>query len=1261
MYLKRLEVLGFKSFALRTFLDFSPGITAVVGPNGSGKSNVADSMRWVLGEQSMRQLRGKKSDDIIFVGGHGKAPLGMAEVSLTLDNSSGWVPSDYSEITITRRSYRSGENEYLINRQKVRLKDIILLLAQARIGADSYTVVGQGLIDQALSLRAEERRALFEDAAGIRPFQVQKTDAENRLKQTEINLERLRDIISEIEPRLQPLSEQARRAAEHTQLNTELQEVLLSWYALQWRRFQAQRDQTVRKEQVQALQVDQQEKAVQQMNERANLLRGQRQQLQERIEAARQQYSKASGEAQQIERDLAVSEERLTGLVRQRQSQQQVERQLRESLISTQQRAIDLEEQCDQADESVDQISVRLAEQEQQIGRLQKEYEMDERRLRATQNDLIQVQARLGASQTDWGRQQKHLGERNRALASRREAISQSKQVLQTLEARLVEQSQQLETVKREEHQLLQKKQNLQARISGSQQEIENRKAELQEEERQRRRVADRLQMLKSWRQNLSGYNDGVRGLLRAPEGKIAGIVGPVPQLGIVEPGWERALEAALGTRLQAVVVERFEDAQSGLEYLESMGAGKAIIIWLQGVEEGTLQNEEERLQRLGAIHPIIQEPLYFASHYMQCEERLRPLFQRLLRGIVIVESLEGAGRILERSARHDRLLIERAVTIAGQVMHREGWFSGGNSKEVLQQGFLVYERELQELPKQLEKYITGIENLNQQIGESGRIQEERKRDLSRIEKDLQRLGAQLNELHRSVNNIQREQERAQTEFRLASSVEQQLINEIQGLEQEVEVVQERVANHEKKQRELEGLVESLQLDVEERGATYRRQQEELGKSRTAVALKRQEARTLRQQLQGLQSQVGELRSGVDRQKARMQEFEQQRSGLELVISQRKRELEQIRAQVKVYGENVQQAEGQVGDVEQRIIEVDQRTQQLHKRMAELEVNYRKCLLESQKARDALETLLSQLQEEMGIVDPQELVVYIPLKEERDNKGDQVDLGFLTEAAQELTEAEEQDLKKLRRRVEGLRSRLKLLGGYDPDAPQQYEEARTRYAFMSSQVADMEQATSQLQLIIAQLDASMAQQFEQTFQAVNARFREHFITLFNGGSARLELIAARASEEEQDRKVADHKEKTELMSSMPSGVEVIVQPPGKKVQDLSLLSGGERALISAALLFALLEINPPPFCLLDEVDAALDESNVTRFCEILKKLSQRTQFIVITHNRVTMTAAQAVYGVSMGGDSISRLLSIRFEDTMPRATQLSLPTSGKLE
>src|SRR5205807_8455743 len=620
-------MLGFKSVAIKTSVEFSTGITAVVGPNGAGKSNVADAMRWVLGEQSMRQLRGKRSDDIIFAGGHGKAALGLAEVSLTLDNSTGWVPSEYSEITVTRRSYRSGENEYLINKQKVRLKDVVLLLAQARIGHDSYTVVGQGLIDAALSLRAEERRGLFEDAAGIRPFQVQRADADNRLRQTEQNLERLRDIVGEIEPRLGPLEEQARRAAEFHQLNSELQEALLTWYALQWRRLQMTRERAEAAEQEQAQQVRQLEQSIASADEQGGTLRARRQSVRARIVEARNACSTSNELAQKIERDLAVSEERITGLQRQRGEQQQEERRLRERLIALQQQIIDQEEQCDLVDEAVDTGAAALAAQEAQVARAQKDYEMEERRLRAAQNDLVQVQARLGASQTDLGRQQKHLGERNRTLAARRDTIGQSQQALRSLETRLVEERFRLETARNEEQQVVQRKQVLGRAIAEAQQEIERLKATLAEAERQRRTISDRLNMLKNWRQSLSGYSDGVRALLRAPAGKLAGIIGPVPQLGVAPAGMEMALEAALGPYVQAVVVQTLDDAQRCLDYLQNTLAGKAMVVWLERGEEraevdeiGSIQwqSEEVILQRFLAVTPALQDRVSgFAWRYI--------------------------------------------------------------------------------------------------------------------------------------------------------------------------------------------------------------------------------------------------------------------------------------------------------------------------------------------------------------------------------------------------------------------------------------------------------------------------------------------------------------------------------------------------------------------------------------------------------------------------------------------------------------------
>ncbi len=719
MYLKRLEMLGFKSFATRTLLEFSPGITAVIGPNGAGKSNVADAIRWVLGEQSMRQLRGKKSEDIIFVGGHGKAALGMAEVSLTIDNSTGWVPSEYSEIMVTRRSYRSGESEYLINKQRVRLKDVLLLLAQARIGHDSYTVVGQGLIDAALSLRAEERRSLFEDAAGIRPFQVQRTEAENRLRQTEQNLERLRDIVAEIEPRLRPLQEQAQRAVENAQLQHELQDVLMTWYVLQWRRLWAIQERAVAAEQEQAQKVRTLEQRLQSADGQANVLRKQRQHIHARVIEVRQSTSVAREASQKLERELAVDEERVTGLSRSKNEQQQEERRLHERLITVGQQIIDQEEQCALADEALDEDAALLATFESQVTRAQKDFEMDERRLRGAQNDLIQVQARLGASQSDLGRQQKHMGDRNRTLAQRRETMSQSHETYRTLETRLADERSQLNTVRGEEQQVMQRKSSLARSIADAQQELERLKSAHSEAERQRRLVSDRLNMLKSWRQNLSGYSDGVRTLLRNPvqSGKVTGLIGPVPQLGVALAGMENALEAALGPYLQAIVVQSPTDAYRSLAYLQEKKSGKAMLVWLENnhvkddVDEVQYQIEEETLRHYLVEVPSLRDRIIgFAWRHVQCESVYLPFFRRILRGIVIAKDAGAAQQLLDWAisrnvATAGELPFEMVVTLSGEVFHIAGWLTGGSGKEGAQHGLLAYERELRELPQQLDEH----------------------------------------------------------------------------------------------------------------------------------------------------------------------------------------------------------------------------------------------------------------------------------------------------------------------------------------------------------------------------------------------------------------------------------------------------------------------------------------------------------------------------------------------------------------------------
>jgi chromosome segregation protein len=1214
VYLKRLELHGFKSFAARTELEYAPGITAVVGPNGSGKSNVADAVRWVLGEQSMRHLRGKKSEDIIFAGSQGKAAMGMAEVSLYLDNSAGWLPSEYTEVKITRRSYRSGENEYLINNNKVRLKDLLLLLSQARIGHDSYTVVGQGLIDAALSLRAEERRALFEDAAGIRHFQAQRDDAESKLELTEQNLGRLHDILAEIEPRLAPLAEQARRAREYAAVQADYQSRLSAWYTQQWQRLQDQRQ---RAEEVEAERSAELARVQAELGAREESLREVRSER-ERAAAQMNSLRRARGELmnrlQTLERDVAVAEERLGSLTSQSGELALEQEQQRQQVAAAEQRITTLQQQIDDLADQLAQGDDAIQQMERSVTSLRQRQEQEDARLRAAQRDVIQIQTRLGASQSELGRLQKQLGEKNRTLATRRETQAQSQQKLDAAQTKLEGQQRLLSDTQREEEQVVARRQQLTQAVSDGQNEQEQLRETLGDARRERRSVSDRLALLREWRSSLSGYGDGVRTLLQAPAGKIPSILGTVAQLASAPEGMEAALEAALGPLLQAIVVRSADDALACLEYLRSVRGGRALLVWVSeagstaGGEESTESSTKEPTGPLGGR----------AAALVSSPPEYRGLFRRLLGDAVIVESLATAGQYLEVASdgqpghsgirrvhgSPDAMVPQRIVTVAGEVLHVQGWLSGGQEAGE-SQGLLARERELRELPAQLEQHDATIGRLEAVLEQARQAQEARKQELAALEREAQQIATRIGALTREVQGLRQIAERALSELQVGRSVEEQLAGEVAGLEQELAAAQVRVVEQESALRDANERAEEVQEEVEQHIRQFREKQDELNRQRTALAVKRQEEKALAQNLEQQRAQMRESGAQMKRRAERLAEMEQQAQTLKAQVERQQLELEQVRTQAREAGVHLREAEEQAAEFDRQLLELERGQSSLRQDQARLEVEYRRCLLEAQRSRDALEALLQQMQEELDISDP-------ALLAERAH-------------AENGAVAAESDPAALRRQIESLRARLKELSNHDPNAPQEYEEARERYEFLTSQVQDMESAAANLRHLIGELDATMKRQFEETFHAVNERFARHFTTLFRGGAAHLELTAP----------------KDEERNGPAGGIEVMVQPPGKKVQDLSLLSGGERALVSAALLFALLETNPPPFCLLDEVDAALDESNVVRFCDILKALSEHTQFIVITHNRVTMTAAGAIYGVSMGADSVSRILSMR--------------------
>ncbi len=1228
MYLKRLELHGFKSFAPRTVLEFSPGITAIVGPNGSGKSNIADGIRWVLGEQSMRQLRGKKSDDVIFAGGQGRATMQMAEVGLVLDNSAAWLPSEFAEVTVARRSFRSGDSEYLINGQRSRLKDVLLLLAQARIGHDSYTVIGQGLVDQALSVRAEERRALFEDAAGIRQFQAQRNDAEQKLTLTQTNLARLRDIIGEIEPRLVPLAEQARRAREFAGARDELTRTLRIWYRRQWQELHAARARAEATERDHEARMQKLQDALAVEDALAQELRQQRDAVLAEIVALRRERGEATNRLQTTERELAVGTERLASLDRQERDLDEEQEQQSETIAAAHAHAEALDAQITALEEQSGVAVMALETLERALHAARQEQERQEARQRAAQRDVIQVQARLGAAQTELGRLQRQLGERNRALAARRDAAAQAQRKLDAADQQLGERREAFDLARASVEALVAQREAAGREIAELQSECDRLRGAVADEEREQRALLDRLALLEEWRRNLEGFGDGVRALMHAPLEQRPPLIGMAAQLITTPQGMELAIEAAMGSFLQAIVVNSADDARRAAEWLRSEAAGRAVILWLE-------VDDILPAHRVEMPAPDGDALLGYARDILACRPELQALFGRMLADTYVVRDFAVAERFWA-----GKPLPVPVVTLEGELIHPQGWLRGGRLTQpaadtgARESSVLARERELRQLPAEVDRLGEKISELRAQHERAQTVQAERRTHLQAIQKDVQRAEAQAQELARAVAALQREQERAQGEVNLSQAVAEQLAAEVRGLEQEVMATTARVAEQEEAQREAAERVDEVQAELDEMLAESRGQQEELARARTALALKKQEVKAQGQRADQLRAQARELELQMARRGDRLQALQSQRAQLTESITQQEASLSTLRERTRELTDQVRTRDVRQAELERQTQELERGQNAERQELARLEVEYRRCMVESQRARDAIDVLAQQIREELagdGETDPLDEIVVPPTDaDERET----------TARAAELSPEE---AARMRRQIDQLRSRLKHLGGYDPDAPQAYEELKTRHDFLSGQIRDMEQASANLRSVILELDVTMRRQFEETFRVVNERFQQHFVTLFSGGAARLELTAPR-------RQHAEDEEDEEAEARLPAkgvgvgGVEVYVQIPGKKVQDLSLLSGGERAMVSAALLFALLETNPPPFCLLDEVDAALDEANVVRFCEILKVLAEHTQFIVITHNRVTMTHANAIYGISMGGDSVSRVLSMRLAE-----------------
>lgn len=1189
MRLKKLEIYGFKSFADRTEITFEHGITGIVGPNGCGKSNISDAVRWVLGEQSAKTLRGAKMEDVIFGGTEKRRRLSYCEVALVFDNEDRALPLDFGEVAVSRRVYRSGESEYAINRAPCRLRDVVDLFRDTGIGKEGYSLIGQGRIDELLSAKSEDRRQIFEEAAGIVKYKVRKAEAQKRMENTRDNLSRVEDIIAELEGRVEPLRQQSETAREYLQLREELKGLELNAFLLRTERYtqrigdinqileglrQAQEEASGRQLRYIA-ERDGAQEALASLEDQAAAAREAVQRLIREVEARegaagvlRERIAAAQRDQERLTGQLAAAREGGGGIQRQLDS-------LAEQIQSGLARQLDLRQAQEKAEAELTRNQDILARKEEEAEELKAQVIDAMNRL----SDVRSQQARLGALREQLAARLEGLTQDQRddsgqlaafeeqaSLAQRRlEEERAEKARLDQLAAQAVERVKALGERGEELRQRV-------GRLTASQQE-----------------VSSRLKVLREMQRDYEGYQFSVKNvLMQARRQQNSGVHGVVATLIKVPRKLERAIDVALGPALQNVVVDREEDAKGMIEYLKANRLGRATFLPLSSVKGRTLDAQERRLLSMPGC-------LGLASELIEYQPQYQGVAQNLLGRTVVAQDLN-AGIEIMRAGRH----AFRLVTLEGDVMNPGGSMTGGSLQSRMT-SLLSREREVGEHQEKLAQIEAELEaaqgEMAQLEGERVSLKQERAELFDRLhQQDIActraeaHLAAAQGELNAHASQAQRVQEAVAQLNAQLGQVEQSL-QDTQG--------QEEGEDEQRAQRQARIL--DLSREISLLRGQVAQMQKETGDGRVALTACGRDLEALtanRERLSRQKSDTAQLlldsEQALAQRQEQLEQFGSQLAEDEKNLARFKDELNRARGAF-------QAVEDKRIAAQQSLREAGQQLDLVRDQMEEL----------ADKAHQG-EIQLSRLEGEF--------------KQMTDRVWEDYELSY--EGALPFRDPDFR-LTDSEKRIAQIRSRIKAMGSVNVAAVDEYRETMARYNQLGAQRDDLLKAQLDLQNIVDDLTRQMEKQFTAQFHMLNGYFQKTFVKLFGGGQAELRL--------------ADPKD------ALNCGIDIVAQPPGKKLQMLSLLSGGERALTAIAILFAMLTLKPTPFCFLDEIEAALDDANIDNFAQYLHDFSQETQFVVVTHRKGTMERCDGLYGVAMEEKGVSRLVSVRLSEAQASA------------
>ncbi len=1193
-YLKSLELQGYKTFANRTRFEFAERVTAVVGPNGSGKSNVVDSLRWVLGEQSYGLLRGKRTDDMIFSGSEQRPRSGMASATVVFDNENHWLPLDFNEVSITRNAYRDGQNEYLINGQKVRLRDVTELLSQAGLAERTYTIVGQGLVDIALSLRAEERRRLFEEAAGIGLHRGRREEALRRLDATKRNLERLQDILAELEPRLKSLVNQMERVQKYEQVQKDLRGVLREWYGYHWHRMQAEfvRAQHYAQQQESLLMGARSDQSA--VAQSLTSLRDEIQGMRARLNSWHRQQAQFHNRREEVSRDLAVFAERTRSYQEQSQNSSDELARLVEELDLHQTR-------LQQAGSEWERARLELEEAENQAGSARKalqtrqaERERQEREVQAARKSLSdaytrrdRLQARLSERQAQIERQQQAVLDAANTLAAAEKEVHTAQKALGEAQ----DGHRKAEAAYKEVETAWQAQRQKVGEVEKARQQALDKTAAAKTE---RARLKAQLDVIQQAEQSLTGYGSGTRLIIEAGrKAQLRGVKGAfIPSLE-VPAELETAIAAALGEHLNAVLLESDDVSDRTLDLLAAKTARGALL-------------PLNSLAPAEPLHLAAQEAdcLGIAAQLVNAPAELRPAVDVLLGDVLVVKDRAAARRALAGQPRS-----ARAVTLRGDVFYASGPILSAPSQGSGDAGVLSRARQRRELTDALahaERHLAQQEEQQQALEKELASLRTAADALARQTQDAQRRAA---ETAAALQRFTLAFEQARRQLEWQTSQRQRLENEIKDLDREtaqmnsdIAKAKEAISTVQEDIRHKQNALSALALDEFQGQVAHWETQFALAKRALTDTENRKRERQAA--LERARQTRALLEKRLDDLKQSQTRLEEEETGLRQAEAQ-------VSQQIDALQQQIQPAEAELEEREKRQVELQRQDDAARQALSRAEQRNAQASIALARSQEGLDSLRQKIEDDFGLV-ALEYAAEISGPTPLPIDGLVEALPVVAEIAEDLDET-----------IQNYRRQLRRIGPINLDAKREYNEVKERFEFMTTQMADLQKAEQDIRQVIAELDALMQAQFKKTFDAVATEFSKVFTRLFGGGAVRLLL--------------------TDPNDLTNTGVDIEARLPGRRAQGLSLLSGGERSLTATALIFALLKTSPTPFCVLDEVDAMLDEANVGRFRDLLNEVSQNTQILIITHNRNTVQVADVIYGVTMERDSSSRVISLRLD------------------